>query len=73
MDEYELLEMTAEEFKPFFAEHHPRIFGNGFSCMPDDYLSEDEKGAQKKHALHRDFDLNRGVLTDIVLELIIVV
>ena len=50
MDEYELLEMTAEEFKPFFAEHHPRIFGNGFSCMPDDYLSEDEKGAQKKLA-----------------------
>ncbi len=49
-DEYELREMTADEFRPFFAEQRPRIFGNDFSCMPDDYLSENEKDAQKKLA-----------------------
>lgn len=49
-DEYELREMTPEDFRPFFAEHRPHMFGNDFSCMPDDYLSECEKDAQKSLA-----------------------
>ena len=49
-DEYEIREMESKDFRPFLVEHSPIMFPNDFSCMPDDYLSDGEKVAQKELA-----------------------
>lgn len=47
---YELREVPAEEFRSFLTEHRPRLLGGDFSCMPEEYLSDDEKRAQEQLA-----------------------
>ena len=39
--------MTGEDFRPFFAQHRQRMFSDDLSCLPDEYLSQQEKDAQK--------------------------